>query len=129
MKPLYQYHADFCKTIAQAKRLEILDNLRNRERSVTDLAELIGAQAANVSQQLAILRTAGAVATRREGTTIYYRIAHPKILQAYDLMTEVMEEMTAARMMGARTSRVRSTPAQRPTRSRGAGRRPHRRAR
>lgn len=97
MKDFYLAHANICKTIAHAKRLEILDTLRDGEMSVNDLAATMGIPAANVSQQLAILRNAGVLATRQEGTSIRYRIANPKILQAYDLMTQVMKEVAADR--------------------------------
>ncbi len=104
MKDYYRLHASVCKTIAHAKRLEILHLLRGGERSVSDLARAMAIPAANVSQQLAVLRAAGVVEGRQEGTTVRYRIANPKILQAYDLMTEVLEEQLAAR---ARTVRAR----------------------
>ena len=103
MNDFYQVHATVCRTIAHAKRLQILDLLRSGERSVNDLAEAMGASAANVSQQLAVLRGAGVVRTRREGTTVYYSVANPKILQAYDLMTQVMRDQIAS--LGAQASR------------------------
>lgn len=109
-KDFYRAHSEICKTIAHAKRLEILDTLRRGEMSVNQIAEAMGVLPANVSQQLAVLRGAGVLETRREGTSVFYRIANPKILQAYDLMTEVMKEVAAAR---ARIVR--------PPRSRGAG--------
>lgn len=97
MKDFYLAHETICKTIAHAKRLEILDTLRDGEMSVNELAETMGVASANVSQQLAILRNAGVLATRPSGTSVYYRIANPKILRAYDLMTEVMKEVAADR--------------------------------
>ena len=108
MKECYRLHSEICKTIAQAKRLEILDTLRDGELSVNDLAARMGVTPSNVSQQLAILRGAGVLATRRDGTSVFYRIANRKILQAYDLMTEVMEETMAARARLARPARVRT---------------------
>jgi DNA-binding transcriptional ArsR family regulator len=96
MKNVYKAHAQVCKTIAHAKRLEILDLLRNGEMCVNDLAKAMEVPAANVSQQLAVLRSAGVVRTRQDGTTVYYRVASPKILRAYDLMSEVMQEQATA---------------------------------
>ena len=113
MKDCYRAHAEICKTIAQAKRLEILDTLRGGELSVNDLAERLAVAAANVSQQLAVLRNAGVVLTRQQGTSVFYRVANPKILRAYDLMTEVMEETLAARTRVARRVRARGAPARR----------------
>ncbi|RME45713.1 MAG: transcriptional regulator [Chloroflexi bacterium] len=91
-KRYYELHADLCKTIANAKRLQILDLLRTGELSVHELAQLMEAREANVSQHLSLMRQKGILATRREGVTIYYHIANPKVLQAYDIMTEVLYE-------------------------------------
>lgn len=97
MKDFYRAHESICKTIAHAKRLEILDTLRDGEMSVNELAERMELPPANVSQQLAVLRNAGVLQTRQEGASVFYRIANPKILQAYDLMTQVMKEVAAER--------------------------------
>jgi len=102
MKDFYLAHESICKTIAHAKRLEILDTLRDGEMSVGELADKMGVAPANVSQQLAILRNAGVLAARQEGTSVFYRIANVKILQAYDLMTQVMKEVAADRARVAR---------------------------
>jgi len=85
-------HSDLCKTLANDKRQMILAGLRDGERSVNDLAEATGIAQANLSQHLATMRTHGVVLTRREGTRVFYRIANPKLIQAFDLITEVMQE-------------------------------------
>jgi ArsR family transcriptional regulator len=108
-KDYYRAHSEICKTIAHAKRLEILDTLRRGEMSVNQIAEAMDAPPANVSQQLAILRSAGVLDTRHKGTSVFYRIANPKILQAYDLMTEVMKEVATTRARLARPPKSRST--------------------
>jgi len=108
-KDFYRAHSEICKTIAHAKRLEILDTLRTGEMSVNDIAEAMDTPAANVSQQLAVLRSAGVLATRQKGTSVFYRIANPKILKAYDLMTEVMKEVAAARARMARAPKTRAS--------------------
>jgi ArsR family transcriptional regulator len=106
MTEAYRLHAAICKTIAHPKRLQILDLLRRGEMTVNDIAQAVEAKAANVSQQLAVLRSAGVVRTRREGTSIHYRIANPKIMHAYDLMAEVLEEeMASIRSQLARSKR------------------------
>ncbi|MDX2204066.1 MAG: metalloregulator ArsR/SmtB family transcription factor [Hyphomicrobiaceae bacterium] len=65
----------FLKALAHENRLIILCLLCERERSVTELEELLAANQAAVSQQLARLRHEGLVETRREGRTIYYSLA------------------------------------------------------
>jgi len=67
--------ADFLKALSHEGRLMILCHLVNGEKSVTELEELLSARQAAVSQQLSRLRLEGLVMPRREGKTIYYRLA------------------------------------------------------
>ncbi|GBE18490.1 putative HTH-type transcriptional regulator/MT0088 [archaeon BMS3Abin16] len=89
---VYEMHAEICKIFTSPKRLEIIDNLREGERSVSQLSESLKTSQSNVSQHLAILREKGVIAPRKEGSTTYYRIANPKILDACRLMREVLFE-------------------------------------
>jgi len=67
--------AQFLKMLASAPRLLLLCHMWERECSVGDLAEKTGMRMPTVSQQLSLLRAQGLVSTRRDGTTIYYRLA------------------------------------------------------
>jgi hypothetical protein len=68
----------------------ILDILRDGERSVGDLAGELGCAMANASQHLAVLRSAGLVATRRSGTTILYNLAEPELVEACDVVHRIV---------------------------------------
>ena len=68
----------FLKAISHEGRLMILCHLVSGEKSVTELEELISARQAAVSQQLSRLRLEGLVVPRRDGKTIYYRLADDK---------------------------------------------------
>jgi ArsR family transcriptional regulator len=92
MGEIYELQADVCKIFANAKRLEIINSLKDRETSANELLGKIGLSKANLSQHMAILKAKGVVLTRREGVNMYYRIANPKIIQACNLMREVLEE-------------------------------------
>ncbi len=92
MKQLYELHADICKIFSHAKRLEIINALKDKELSAGELIEKTGLTKANLSQHMSILKSKGVVRTRREGVNIYYRIANPKIIQACILMREVLTE-------------------------------------
>ena len=94
-RDFYILHAEVCKSIVHPKRLEILDLLRTSERSVNELAGLMEIPAANVSQHLAILRNSGVVQRRVEGTTSHYRLTDRRVIDAFDLMSKVMEEYLA----------------------------------
>ncbi len=91
-KHLFHLHAEVCKTLSHAKRLEILSILRDNEMSVGEIVEKMKISKANVSQHLALMRRAGILVARREGVNIYYRISSPKVTQACELMREVLLE-------------------------------------
>lgn len=92
----YCLHSEVCKTLANPKRQMILESLRDGEISVGEIAALTKIPQATLSQHLSILRSRGVVNARRAGSSIFYSIANPKILTAFDLITEVMRESLAA---------------------------------
>ncbi len=86
----YAMKAEVCKTLADPKRLYILNELRAGEMSVGELASACELNQAVVSRHLAILRNGGVVTTRREGTNVYYRLSDPRIGEACDAMQQVV---------------------------------------
>jgi DNA-binding transcriptional ArsR family regulator len=92
---LYERQARICQVLADPKRLRLLGLLRDREYAVGELAEALGIAYPNVSQHLNVMRDAGLVATRRSGTSVYYRLAYPRIAEACDLVREVLREQLA----------------------------------
>ena len=93
----YNLHAEMCKTISNPRRQAILDTIREGELTVSELIERTGISQANLSQHLAILRSKGVVKTRRDGNNIYYSLSNLKIIEAYDLISEVLEDSTSSR--------------------------------
>lgn len=92
---LYERQARICQVLADPKRLRLLDLLRTGERSVGELAASLGASYPNVSQHLTVMRDAGLVATRRDGTTIFYRLAYPRIVEACDIVHDILQAQLA----------------------------------
>ncbi|MBI5361158.1 MAG: helix-turn-helix transcriptional regulator [Planctomycetes bacterium] len=92
---LYELHAEMCKVFTSAKRLEVINALRNGEKSVGILVKELRISQANLSQHLGILREKGVVKTRREGTTVFYSLAFPKIIKAFDIIREMLMERIA----------------------------------
>ncbi len=90
MKELYEKHAELCKTLAHPKRLEILNFLRDGEKSVNELVGKMGISQSNISQHLAILRQNNIVATKRKGKNIYYTLAYPEMSHACDIIRNVL---------------------------------------
>ena len=71
--------ARMLSTLANAKRLMALCHLLEGEKSVGQLAELVGLAPAALSQHLARMRDLRLVETRRAGQTIHYRVASPEV--------------------------------------------------
>ncbi len=84
-----QKSAAVARALSDPKRLCVLEALASGERSVSELSREAGCQIPNMSQHLSVLRTAGLVATRREGNTIYYRVADPRVLETYQLIQTI----------------------------------------
>lgn len=89
---IFRLQAAISKTMANPLRLAILYFLKGKEKTVNELAELVGASQSNVSQHLALMRQRDMVKTRKKGRSIYYRVSNPKINQACDIVREVLIE-------------------------------------
>jgi ArsR family transcriptional regulator, virulence genes transcriptional regulator len=90
---IYEMQADACLALANPKRLQILNILKDGEMSVARMTGEMGINKANLSQHLAVLRQKNMLETRRQGTTIYYKISNPKITEACMIMRGVLIEM------------------------------------
>lgn len=91
-KTVYRLHADVCKTLSHPVRIEIIDRLRDGEVLAGELSRCMNVSKANLSQHLSVLRNQGIIGARRSGVHIYYRISNPKVVQACQLMREVLLE-------------------------------------
>src|SRR5660398_201482 len=89
---ILELHARLCRTLAHPVRLAILNALREGEHGVGELTELVQVPQPTVSQHLAVLRNQGLLRKRRNGNEVFYRIAYPKMIQACDLLREVLFE-------------------------------------
>lgn len=89
--------AEICKILSSPKRIEIISALKDGEKTVTELVDILETPKANVSQHLAVMRLKGILKSRRDGVNIYYRIANPKVIQACVLMKEVLSELLIER--------------------------------
>ncbi|HET7472250.1 MAG TPA: metalloregulator ArsR/SmtB family transcription factor [Candidatus Limnocylindrales bacterium] len=81
-----QRYAAVGRALADPKRLCVLESLATGEMSVGDLSTRVGCQVPNMSQHLAVLRSAGLVQSRRDGSTVLYRLADSRVLEAYRLI-------------------------------------------
>jgi ArsR family transcriptional regulator len=78
--PLSVAKADLFKAMAHPARIRSLEILAEGERSVGDLQPLVGIEMSHLSQQLGVLRRAGLVTARREGSQVFYAIKDPLLV-------------------------------------------------
>jgi DNA-binding transcriptional ArsR family regulator len=81
--------AKLLRTLGNDRRLMILCQLTEGERSVGQLQPEVGLSQSALSQHLAVLRDEGVVATRREGQTVWYRIDNPAAMQVVATLAEI----------------------------------------
>ncbi len=81
--------ANLLRALANERRLLILCQLGDGERSVGELLPLVGLSQSALSQHLAVLREDGLVATRREGQSIWYRISDPAAVRVVTTLAEI----------------------------------------
>ena len=91
-KEVYRIHAEMCKVFSNPTRLEILNLIRDKEMSVTELIVKTKLNQANISQHLSIMKSKDIVSSNRNGKNIYYKLANPKIIKAFDMIREILIE-------------------------------------
>jgi DNA-binding transcriptional ArsR family regulator len=90
MDEIMVLQAEILRTLASPRRLEILHRLAEGPCEVGRLAEDIGASQPNISQHLAVLRSAGLVDAERDGREVRYRLTDPDVMVACELMRGVL---------------------------------------
>ncbi len=86
---LANFKAEFFKALANPIRIQILDCLRNGEKGVNELSEILRIEPANVSQQLAILRVRNIVLGRKSGSNVFYSVSDPALFRLLDVAKEI----------------------------------------
>ena len=92
---LYQALAKVGQALASGNRLQLLEFIAQRERSVEQLAALSGLSVANASQHLQGLRQAGLVVARKEGQRVFYAMAGSDVVQLFGALRQVGEARVA----------------------------------
>jgi DNA-binding transcriptional ArsR family regulator len=89
---LEELTAGMCRALNDPKRLMMLYALAGRPRSVGELVETLGLSQSNVSQHLAVLRDRGLVESTRDANRVIYTLRDPRVVDAIDLLREVMSD-------------------------------------
>ncbi|MBW8797414.1 MAG: helix-turn-helix transcriptional regulator [Streptomyces sp.] len=93
--PLYQLKAEFFKTLGHPARIRVLELLSEREHAVAEMLPEVGIEAAHLSQQLAVLRRANLVRTRKEGSNVYYSLASPQLAELLRVARSILSGVLA----------------------------------
>jgi DNA-binding transcriptional ArsR family regulator len=79
--PLSQVKAELFKALAHPARIRALEVLADGARSVGELQPLVGIESSHLYQQLAVLRRAGLVTTRKDGSSVFYAVRDPLVVE------------------------------------------------
>lgn len=88
--------AERLKALADPTRLKILHAVEDRELCVSDILAVVGGSQANVSKHLAKMRASGVLASRRAGTSIYYRVVDPAAFTICRTVCDALEQRAAS---------------------------------
>ena len=99
---LFEQFALVAKSLASAKRIDLLDVLAQGERTVEALAQATGLKLTTASAHLQTLRHGGLVTSRKDGTRIYYRLAGDDVARLYTCIREVARRQLAQTERAAR---------------------------
>jgi DNA-binding transcriptional ArsR family regulator len=88
--PIYALKAEFFRTLGHPVRVRVLQLLREGEMSVGALQAALDLDSSGTSQQLAALRKQGLVASRRDGTSVFYRLKDARTLELLQLAKEII---------------------------------------
>jgi DNA-binding transcriptional ArsR family regulator len=86
---LNRFRAEFFRALGHPVRLRMLELLRSREQSVSELQAELEIETSSVSQQLAVLRARNIVDARRAGTSVYYSVRDPQVGQLLDVARDI----------------------------------------
>lgn len=95
--PLYQAKAEFFRTLGHPARIRILELLAERDHAVHELLEQISIEPSNLSQQLAVLRRTGLVASQRRGNEVLYSISVPEVRDLLLSARQILRTIAASR--------------------------------
>ena len=89
-QPIDVARAEFFRVLGHPVRVRIVELLRDGERSVGDLQAELNLDSSGTSQHLGVLRRQGVLETRKEGTSVYYRVRDPRTFQLLESARQII---------------------------------------
>lgn len=103
----YEELAKIVKALAHPSRLMVVEELNAGKRCVSELTELVGSDASTVSKHLNVLKNAGLVFTEKQGTTVFYNLRMPCLMDFLRCVESVMEANALGHMETMISCRMR----------------------
>lgn len=88
--PIHIVKAEFFRVLGHPVRVRVLELLRDGERSVGDLQAALGINSSGASQHLSALRKQGVLESRRDGTSVYYRVKDPGMFELLEIARQIL---------------------------------------
>jgi ArsR family transcriptional regulator len=88
--PIYVVKGEFFRVLGHPVRVRILELLREGECSVGELQAALGLDSSGTSQHLGALRKQGLLESRRQGTSVYYRVKDPRTFQLLEVARQII---------------------------------------
>ena len=92
-----ELHANICSAISDPRRILLLYAIHEQPRNVSSLAEAVEISQPAASRHLNLLHERGLVESTREGTSVIYTLTDPRLIQALDLLRDVLFKRLADR--------------------------------
>lgn len=92
-----QMEADLCSAFADPTRILILYALNESPRNVGELADELEIPQSSTSRHLKVLKDRGLVVTVRQGTSVQYHLADPRLIEALDILRSILRDRIAHR--------------------------------
>jgi DNA-binding transcriptional ArsR family regulator len=95
---LYEMKVEILKAFANVTRLRIAEKLLTQELCMNEIVEALGLERTSVSKHVSVLHKANLLSSRKEGTTIYYSLQVPCIINVFGCIEEILREQAKAKM-------------------------------
>ncbi|WP_217923810.1 ArsR/SmtB family transcription factor [Miltoncostaea oceani] len=120
-RPIHVAKAEFFRVLGHPARVRILELLREGEHSVGELQVALGLDSSGTSQHLGVLRRQGVLESRREGTSVYYRVSDPRMFDLLEVARGILT--TSLEATQALLAEMATGPEQEPRTTRAPRRR------
>ena len=95
---IFEIQSEFCRAIANSKRLRILNEIEKGQITVSDIAKSLNLPISNISQHLRIMKDSEIVKTHKTGQKVYYSVTDQRIIDMCRFMREIISDLFEKRM-------------------------------